>query len=117
MRCEFEHFNEPRSRHTDNDAVHWHVLAGYLQPTTRSSTKINTTSCTLEKGELLVQLNELERRTGSVPLLSAQVIRNQTLKDGHIRLTLRACSTCQDDPFLSFSASFPLCRVEGGDGG
>ena len=70
MRCEFEHFNEPRSRHTDNDAVHRHVLAGYLQPTTRSSTQVDATSCALEERELLVQLDELERRTGSVALLS-----------------------------------------------
>ena len=54
---------------TDDETVLWHVLASNLEPTSRSSTKIDTASCRLQKLELLVELNELEGGSSSVPLL------------------------------------------------
>ena len=58
-------------RRTDNDTINGHVLARNLEPSTRGSAKIDTTFCRLEEVVLLVQLDELEGRTRTVPLLSA----------------------------------------------
>ena len=58
---------------TDDDAIDWHVLARYLQPTARRSAQIDTTSRRLQKVVLLVELDELEGRPSAVALLSGNV--------------------------------------------
>lgn len=42
--------------HTDDDAVHWHVLASNLQPSSRCRAEINTAAGRFEEGVLFVEL-------------------------------------------------------------
>ena len=53
---------------TNDDAIWGHILAGDLQPTSRSGTQVYTTSCRFQEVVLFVQLYQLERRTSSVAL-------------------------------------------------
>lgn len=60
-------------KRTDYDTVNRHILARNLQPTTRRSTEIDTTSCGFQERVFLVELYKLEGRTSAVALLSAGV--------------------------------------------
>jgi hypothetical protein len=59
-----------RELRTDNKTIRRHILACNLQPTSWRGAKVDAAFCALEERVFLVELNELERRTRTVPLLS-----------------------------------------------
>lgn len=52
--------------HTYNNTGHWHILLGYLHPSSRCSTKINQNTRFLKEAEFAIELNELEGCSRSV---------------------------------------------------
>lgn len=80
---EYHATSESERKLTDDETINRHIFTGYLQPTTRSSTQVDTASCGLEERVLFVKLDKLEGRTSSVALLS--VVQ-------HNKIILEACS-------------------------
>ncbi len=73
---------------TNNDAIRGHILAGYLQPTTRSCTKIDSASRSLENRVFFVELDEFERGTSTITLFPEKIKLNTsnpyTRNDTHL---------------------------------
>lgn len=59
---------------TDDDGRERHVLLGNLAPASRGGAKIDQCSASSKEIELFVQLDELKRRTCTVPLIFRQVV-------------------------------------------
>ena len=65
------HNSDAETPRTNDQTAHGHRLAHNLEPTPGRSAKIYATSCGFQERVFLVQLDQLERGTCTVPLFSA----------------------------------------------